>query len=134
MIPMIKVYSQRLMPPFSGQVQIAESDRARALTMDGDIWEIHFRKGTSEAGQSSQYGYTRAANIRHSELGNYSRDKLGDDADVDERILELTEFLAGASLPFPAADRYEYWLLDGSDNTARLVGDPESPDRSRNGR
>ena len=39
---MIKAYSQRLLPPYSGQVQIAESDRARAITTDGESWEIHF--------------------------------------------------------------------------------------------
>ena len=38
---MIKAFSQRLTPPFSGLVQIAESERARALTMDGNLWEIY---------------------------------------------------------------------------------------------
>ena len=55
---MIKAYSQRLMPPYSGQVQIAESDRARALTMDGENWEIHFcyasNVGVSADGQGAQ--------------------------------------------------------------------------------
>ena len=38
----IRAYSQRLLPPYSGQLQIAESERARAITMDCETWEIHF--------------------------------------------------------------------------------------------
>jgi hypothetical protein len=36
---------------------------------------------------------------------------------VDERIIELARFLLEAPLPFQAADRYEYWLLDPKDNS-----------------
>ena len=36
----IKAYSQRLMPPHLGQVQIAECGRARALTLDCKNWGI----------------------------------------------------------------------------------------------
>ncbi len=39
---MIKAYSQRLMPPYSGQMQIVESDRTRAITLDSQTWEIQF--------------------------------------------------------------------------------------------
>jgi len=31
---------------------------------------------------------------------------------IAERILELTDFLARITLPFPVADTFEYWLLD----------------------
>jgi hypothetical protein len=36
---------------------------------------------------------------------------------VDERIVELASFLTGAPLPFPARDKYEYWLLDAKDGS-----------------
>jgi hypothetical protein len=36
-------------------------------------------------------------------------------ADIDERIIELASFIKTASLPFPASDRFEYWLLDPTD-------------------
>jgi hypothetical protein len=36
---------------------------------------------------------------------------------VDQRILDLARFLLGARLPFEAADRYEYWLLDPKDDS-----------------
>ncbi|MDJ0832706.1 MAG: hypothetical protein QNJ69_04230 [Gammaproteobacteria bacterium] len=118
---MIRTYSQRMMPPYSGQVQIAESDRARALTVDGESWEFQFRKTTSstltQTGQKVHTSYTRAAYIKHSELSDFTRDSSVEGREVDERIAELAEFLVDASLPFPAVDIYEYWLLDGTDGS-----------------
>ena len=40
---MIRAYSKRLLSPFTGLVQIAESDRARALSLEGNDWGIQFR-------------------------------------------------------------------------------------------
>lgn len=113
---MIKAHSQRLTPPYSGQVQIAESDRARALTMDGESWEIHFAHAANVgASPNDQRRYRRAAYIDHRELVDMSKRSPQEIADVDERIIELAGFLATASLPFPAVDRFEYWLLDPVD-------------------
>ena len=39
---MIKAYSQRITPPYSGLVQIVETEQARATTMDGLTWEFYF--------------------------------------------------------------------------------------------
>lgn len=110
---MIKAYSQRLTPPYSGQVQIAESERARAFTMDGESWEIQFLYAANS--QNYQRRYRRAAYIDHKELVEIANRPPQQLADVDERIIELASFLASASLPFPAADRFEYWLLDHTD-------------------
>ena len=44
-------------------------------------------------------------------------DALLEGQTVDERILELTDFLADVSLPFSSADQYEYWLLDAKDQS-----------------
>ncbi len=110
-----------MIPPYSGQVQIAESDRARAITVDGESWEIQFRKTTSSAqtqlGQKVQTSFTRAAYIKHSDLGNITEAAASGESEVDERIVELAKFLVDASLPFPAADIYEYWLLDDNDGS-----------------
>lgn len=118
---MIKAYSQRLTPPFSGLVQIAESERARALTMDGSTWEIHFRHTTGGNGAAGAHlhahGYRRVAHVRHSDLARISEDGTQDGRTIDERILELTRFLTSAELPFPARDEYEYWLLDAKDES-----------------
>ncbi len=118
---MIKTYSQRMLPPFYGQVQIAESDRARALTIDCITWEIQFVHGAGSnqstiGNQSKKRGFRRAAmisdhDIRQKKVGA----NLADDQEIDERILELTDFLADAPLPFPAVDHCECWLLDPED-------------------
>ena len=118
---MIRAYSQRLTPPFSGQVQIAESDRARAVTLDGNAWEIHFMHA-APGGQVPGYlrhkrTYSRVANIRHSALREISTARKHDGQPLDERLLELAAFLADAELPFPATDQYEYWLLDSRDES-----------------
>ncbi|MCB1773299.1 MAG: hypothetical protein KDI88_06750 [Gammaproteobacteria bacterium] len=118
---MIKAFSQRLTPPFSGLVQIAESERARALTMDGNLWEIHFRHAGNDRGgsgpPSQQHSFRRVAYVRHSEMSRISEQGTHDGREIDERILELTSFLTDAELPFPTADEYEYWLLDPRDES-----------------
>lgn len=118
---MIKTFSQRLCPPYSGQAQIAESERARAITMDGSLWEIHFMHAIQNAEtyglKDFQRSFRRVAYIRHSELARISAEREHDGRPIDARILELTAFLKDVSLPFPAADIYEYWLLDAADES-----------------
>ncbi len=113
---MIKTYSQRLLTPYYGLVQIAESERARALTVDGQTWEIQFLRSGND-GQRKGDIYRRAVNISDSEIRQKKLDSLLEGQPVDERILELTEFLADISLPFPAVDHFEYWLLDAKDQS-----------------
>ena len=116
---MIRAYSQRLSPPFSGQAQIAESDRARAITMDGQHWEIHFTRGAPGNGGRGYLRHSRSffriANVQHGWIRKVAEEGADDGGAVDERILELAIFLAEAPLPFPMADVYEYWLLDTED-------------------
>jgi len=117
---MIRAYSQRLSPPFSGQAQIAESDRARAISIDGETWEIHFMLGGSELGrgyQKHQRSYARVAHVRRNWIQRVAEEGVDEGTEVDERILELTAFLAAANLPFPVADAYEYWLLDAQEES-----------------
>ncbi len=120
---MIKTYSQRLLPPYYGLAQIAESERARAVTADGQTWEIQFlHQGnngltqSSNGSKQSNLRYRRAVTISNSEI---QQKNIGLDEEqlVDERILELTEFLADITLPFPVADHFEYWLLDAKDQS-----------------
>lgn len=136
---MIKTYSQRLLPPYYGQAQIAESERARALTIDGQTWEIQFllegrNTGVNASDESTKLSYRRAVtisdyDIRQKNIGetlnkdssNQPNGRHGSSQDkpqtIDERILELTDFLAEVTLPFPAADHFEYWLLDAKDES-----------------
>jgi hypothetical protein len=116
---MIKAHSQRLLQPYSAQVQIAESDQARALSIDGDLWEFQFiyangRGGTVSRGRQ-QGRFIRAAHIRHRDLARVIENPSTEDGQVDDRVLDLARFLLRARLPFEAADRYEYWLLDPKD-------------------
>jgi hypothetical protein len=112
----IRAYSQRLLPPYSGQIQIAESERARAVSMDCDSWEIHFLH-TIRGNNGPERRFRRAAVVYHSDLQRLSQQSSSADSEIDERIQELIDFLAAASLPFPAADIYEYWLLDQADGS-----------------
>lgn len=139
---MIKAYSQRVLNPYTGYVQIAESERARAVSFDGEVWEMHFintvivkspqvtvRKKslltriadffrpveTAEKEPEpaeSKRAFARVGRIKLRDMQDLLSSPAGE---VDERILEMTGFLVSASLPFPANDRYEYWLLDRND-------------------
>ncbi len=134
---MIRAYSQRMLPPYSGQAQIAESDRARAITMDGDLWEIHFlysaNTGQSAQERSARRKFRRVAGIRHGQLGQMAAGSGPEFEDVDERILELARFLAEARLPFPAMDHYEYWLLDPRDDSPlALIFSCSEPEQMEN--
>ena len=118
---MIRTHSQRLTNPYYGQVQIAESEHARAVSMDCETWEIHYIhriiRNDNPAGNKSTRGFRRAAVIDNSQLKTLAAQSATENAAIDERILELIHFLAEASLPFPATDIYEYWLLDHKDES-----------------
>lgn len=88
--------------------------------MDGDVWEFQFIYANSRGGRGpgrTQGRFIRAAHIRRGDLEKVLENPATDDGQVDQRILQLAEFLIGARLPFEAADRYEYWLLDPKDDS-----------------
>lgn len=109
---MIKAYSQRLMPPYSGQVQIVESERARALTLDAGTWEIHF---LYTGGIDSARKFRKATSIQHDAVSDIANGRTDDAENTDARIVELAQYIESARFPFEAADRYEYWLLDSKE-------------------
>ncbi|MGB0713003.1 MAG: hypothetical protein ACPGUC_05525 [Gammaproteobacteria bacterium] len=118
----ISAYSQRILPPFSGVVQIAETNRVRAQSFDGVSWEIHYFSGDTSAPRPKGYaldrGYFRVAGIDRGELRVFSSFPAHlDPVEVTDGIQQLADFLAGAEVPFPAADVFEYWLLDGQDES-----------------
>ena len=118
---MFRAYSQRLLPPYSGQVQIAESDRARALTLDGKSWEIHFLQNAevdeSQTGKFTRRRFIRVMNLEHRVLETIAESSSSPTEDLDERIVELAVYLVSTTLPFPSNDTYEYWLLDKADES-----------------
>ena len=122
---MIRAYTQRLLPPYSGVVLIAETNRARAQSFDGINWDIQYLPGDARAGgqHEREQGYAldrsyfRVAGIHNNELETYIFPTHLDAAEVTASIHELSEFLSTAKVPFPIADIYEYWLLDGTDES-----------------
>lgn len=116
---MIRAYSKRLLSPYTGLVQIAETGCARALSLEGKDWGIQFRFDDGNTGERGHAGpppkkhYVRVANIGGSGIQRIKLPYHLDHGAVEEQILELADYLKGATLPFPPADDYEYWLLDG---------------------
>jgi hypothetical protein len=116
---MIRAYSKRLLSPYMGLVQIVETTRARALSLEGTDWAIQFRIDTGNAGQRDRADpppkkhYVRVASISASEIQQFKLPHHLDDAVVEQQVLVLADYLKDATLPFPPADEYEYWLLDG---------------------
>ena len=118
-----RAYSQRLLPPFLGAVQIAQSNRVRAQSFDGVSWEIHYvlSDNSADAQQPMALGY--ALNTGYYKVGHYQNKQLTpyrvpaflDAGQVADYIAELAEFLSSAKTPFPAADVFECWLLDAAD-------------------
>jgi len=100
---MFEVYSQKLAPPYSGLVQIAKSDKYRAITIDGLMWEIQYLNRIS----------IRAAAISTEEIksGTFKHE------DADPKLVEIIEYLAGVTLPFPSKDHFECWILDSADQS-----------------
>lgn len=118
---MIRVYSQRLLPPYTSVVQVAQSDRARAESLDGLNWEIFILPDNlNTANREQGYGLDKGFRVGHfgkDELTFYTLPTCVNHTRAKARIEELAAFLSTAEVPFPAADVYEYWLLDGEDES-----------------
>lgn len=117
----IKAYSQRLTPPFSGLVQIAESGLARALTMDGKTWEFQHRHNTlpgeTSPGKTYRHRFSHAMTIDKAGLQEIVSREPHDYLNLDESLIQLADFISKADFPFPTTDVYEYWLLDYENET-----------------
>lgn len=145
---MIRKYSRRVLLPFMGMVQIAETEQARALSMDGQYWSIQFRlpqdpqAATRPKPVDPGSTYTRIIGYHHASVGTIQQNRLeirnvhpALDADAVHSVCEqLFAAITGATLPFPAADRYEYWLLDSRDERplALIYSTVEEKDLERN--
>jgi hypothetical protein len=118
---MIKSYSQRITPHYSGLVQIVETDKARAMSMDGMSWEFYFMHTVPGDGNKPDRHYQRryspVALIDSQEIKNIAEQSSPESRQMDERVLELIMFIASAELPFPSVDKFEFWLLDAEDKS-----------------
>lgn len=116
-MPVFRTYSRRSLSPFSGQVQIVENEQVRALTLDGAIWEIQIRLTMPGGSQHENRGFHRVAMVRNDDIEKMSLPAYGDTEAMDDRFQELFDFLSEVKLPFSSADHYEFWLLDGEDES-----------------
>lgn len=104
---MYNTYSQKLGPPYSGQVQIVESDTYRALTLDGLAWEVQF----------VNRAHVRVTTVTEDEIKARAKNPDSVSDESDQLLNELIGFLASVELPFKANDHFEFWTLDKDDNT-----------------
>lgn len=110
-------FSQRLLNPFRGTLQVIRHGAAEAVSMDGIEWDIYV------ANDSLLVGLDGAAQVSDIRYGHWSaarglkRGPLYPSADF--RRMEALGATVYAHLrryhlevPFPARDDHEYWLLD----------------------
>ncbi len=144
---MIHMYAKRLLLPFVGVVQIAELGPARALSMDGAYWSIQYRLPADPRRQTPGhradlrsaytrivgYHYAAVATVTQGRLENHPVHPALDADEVRSAGHRLFDAVSAAHLPFAAADRYEYWLLDARDQTplALLHTRVDAPEAAR---
>jgi hypothetical protein len=118
---MIQAYSKRLLSPFTGQVQVVETGQARALTLDGNNWEVQYRVSIGRGPVADQQqavkkdNYVRAAIIRPSGIEHMPLPHYVETNAVAAQVQELAAYLEKVTIPLPPADMHEYWLLDEAD-------------------
>lgn len=118
---MVQSYSKRLLSPFTGQVQVVETDQVRALTLDGNNWEVQYRLSIGRGPVADQQqsakkqSYVRVAIIKPSGIERIPLPLYVEADVVEEQVSRLATQLAAIRVPLPPADLYEYWLLDEAD-------------------
>lgn len=118
---MSRFYSVRMLWPYSGVVQVAELDFARALSLDGLTWALRYPEDEEQDLRNGPMWYNPRTycalevTINGEEIE--TREKGSDllEEEIEEDSQKLVEALASQKLPFEAVDHYEYWLLDGKD-------------------
>ena len=120
---MIRMYSKRLLLPYVGVVQVAEMGWARALSLDGKNWAIRYAQHENRNTLHGPFSHDPRVNpafIVTIEGDQLKTRDIRPSLDL-ERVRSYSERLfkaiSVARVPFEAADRYEYWLLDGSDES-----------------
>jgi hypothetical protein len=120
---MIKVYSKRLLQPYVGVVQVTDMVWARALSLDGKNWAIRYAQDESQDTLNEPFGHDPRVNpaLIVTIEGDQHKTRVIRSSLEPERIRSdnqrLFKAISTARVPFEAADRYEYWLLDGSDES-----------------
>ncbi|MCU7850933.1 MAG: hypothetical protein KZQ80_01835 [Candidatus Thiodiazotropha sp. (ex Monitilora ramsayi)] len=110
----INCYSRRLLSPFHGVQQVLSIPGGIAESLDGHDWKLYVadERIISHTGLSEvRYGDWNPQNGRQrSRIRGASSFELIET--VGEQLIQALECHA-QDVPFPAADRFECWLLDG---------------------
>ncbi len=119
----IKVYSKRLLQPYVGVVQVVDMGWARALSLDGKNWAIRYAQDESKKTLNEPFAHDPRVNpsLIVTIEGDQHKIRVIRSSLEPERVhsdkQRLFKAISTVSVPFEAADRYEYWLLDGSDES-----------------
>lgn len=124
---MIRMYSKRLLLPYVGVVQVAETGRAQALSLDGENWAVGYAMSENaqmrnkQVSDDPQLNYSPVATIKQGRLQTRPVHPVLDPQQVHAAVNELYEALSDARVPFAPLDRYEFWLLDSEDSPLALL-------------
>jgi hypothetical protein len=130
-------YGVRLLNPFLGVLQVVNADGVRALSRDGQQWEIQIQVERPGGGWGSLNRQQRGLSYYRYAFWSPSQGlrrlpmNPGLDFDemqeaADEMIRQLQSGLLDL-LPFALADRYELWLLDQRQLPLALLGATADP-------
>lgn len=133
-------YGIRLVNPFLGTLQVVHTEDARAMSRDGQNWEIQILVRTRSAAdwgslnrRSDRPRYYRYAfwNPLHG-LRRMPVDPNLDAVSLQTRAACLVEQLSGEllhRLPFPLQDHFELWLLDTQNQPLAMLGSTDDETR-----
>ena len=117
----MKIYSKRLLLPFVGVVQVADLGWARALSLDGKNWAIRYAMHENDVTMQSRHSHDPRINLslmitiqENQHNTRVLRTGLNPEK-VNTDSQRLFDALNNITVPFNAADHYEYWLLDSKD-------------------
>jgi hypothetical protein len=121
-------FSIRQLNPFRGVLQVFRSDRARALSANGRVWEIPVLSDSPQGLWAnipfgSRQFYTFGRWSLETGLRQVPINPLFNISDMIKSAEKLINGLRPLldDLPFPPADNYEAWLLDETDSPLVLL-------------
>jgi hypothetical protein len=123
MIDLVRLYSKRLLQPYVGVVQVADLGWARALSLDGVNWAIRYSRDENKQTRHGRFSHDPRVNLSMivTTDGNSPKTRvIRPNLDPEQVRLDsqrVFDVICDTQVPFEAADCYEYWLLDGSDES-----------------
>ena len=120
---MIRAYSKRLLLPYVGVIQVVDLGWARALSIDGKNWAIRYTQDENRQTLNGPLSHDPRVNLALMMRieGDQFKTRVMRPALNPDRVRldsqRIFDAISTIRVPFEAADRYEYWLLDASDES-----------------